>query len=128
MNQLRSIKGAYENNNKNIILGAVVDDGSGRDPQYALNDHANHIMKKHPEYIQDTIKRQLQEIKRQRQTYLGNRKSIPLEGRTVILVDDGIATGGTVKAALKGLQQQGVSRTILAVPVAPPDTLGIRIF
>lgn len=85
-------------------------------------------MKIRPEYIQDTIKRQLQEIKRQRQTYLGNRKSIPLKGRTVILVDDGIATGGTVKAALKGLQQQGVSKIVLAVPVAPPDTLGIRIF
>ena len=85
-------------------------------------------MKIRPEYIQDTIKRQLQEIKRQRQTYLGNRKSIPLEGRTVVLVDDGIATGGTVKAALKGLQRQGVSKIVLAVPVAPPDTLRIRIF
>jgi putative phosphoribosyl transferase len=61
------------------------------------------------------------------QTYLGNRKPIPLAGKIVIVVDDGIATGGTARVAMKALRQKNVARAILVSPVAPSDTLGIPI-
>ncbi len=63
------------------------------------------------------------EIARRRTLYLGGRARVPLAGRTVVLVDDGIATGTTVRAALKGLRRAGPAAIVLAVPVAPPDTV-----
>ncbi len=59
---------------------------------------------------------------RQRRFRLG-RPAIPLEGRTVILVDDGIATGGTVKAAVRGIRERLPKRIVLAVPVAAASSL-----
>jgi len=63
------------------------------------------------------------EIARRRALYLGDRPRVPLRGRTAIVVDDGVATGTTVRAALKGLRRSGPAMRVLAVPVAPPDTL-----
>jgi putative phosphoribosyl transferase len=63
------------------------------------------------------------EIARRRALYLGARARVPLEGRTAVVVDDGIATGTTVRAALKGLRRSGLAALVLAVPVAPPDTV-----
>jgi putative phosphoribosyl transferase len=62
------------------------------------------------------------ELKRRQRLYRGEREALPVEGRTVILVDDGIATGGTAVAAEKALKARGAVRVILAVPVAPPGT------
>jgi putative phosphoribosyl transferase len=62
------------------------------------------------------------EIARRRALYLGGRARVPLAGRTVIVVDDGIATGTTVRAALKGLRRAGPAAVVLAAPVAPVDT------
>jgi predicted phosphoribosyltransferase len=67
--------------------------------------------------------RELQEIERRRRLYRGDRPAPDLRGRTVILVDDGIATGYTVQAALRSLRQQQPKRLVLAVPVAPADSL-----
>ncbi len=66
-----------------------------------------------------------QEIEAQRRLalYRGNRPAIHLEGRTVILVDDGLATGITAQAALQALRRAHPAHLVLAVPVAPPDTL-----
>jgi len=66
---------------------------------------------------------QLQEIRRRREIYLKGRTQVPLEGRTAIVVDDGIATGATVRAALKGVRRKSPARLVLAVPVAPPSAL-----
>ena len=63
------------------------------------------------------------EVDRRAQQYRGDRPMIKLRGRTVILVDDGLATGGTARAAIHVAREQGASRVILAVPVAPPDSL-----
>jgi len=101
-------------------IGAVVD---GADPQIVLNEDIVRQLAPGADYIRDETRRQLAEIERRRHAYLGNRRPSPVEGRTVILVDDGIATGGTVKAALKGLRGAQASRIILAVPVAPVDSL-----
>ncbi len=56
-------------------------------------------------YIEEEKRRQLTEIERRRRRYLGDRPAVPVEGRTAIIVDDGIATGGTVRAALRGIRR-----------------------
>ncbi len=75
------------------------------------------------QYVQEQAELEMQEIERRRQVYLGGRRRIPLAGRVVVLVDDGIATGTTVRVALKAIRLARPSRLVLAVPVAPPDTL-----
>jgi putative phosphoribosyl transferase len=74
-------------------------------------------------YIEAEAKKQLREIERRRRSYLGGRSPIPLEGRTVIVVDDGIATGTTVRAALQALRRHKPAALVLAVPVAPRETI-----
>jgi len=66
---------------------------------------------------------QLAEIERRRKLYLGARPHPKVSGRTVIVVDDGIATGATTRAALRAIRMRKPSKLILAVPVAPTDTL-----
>ncbi|WP_094299006.1 phosphoribosyltransferase [Noviherbaspirillum autotrophicum] len=101
-------------------LGAVVD---GQHPQCILNDDIVQQIKPPPGYIEAEQQRQLAEIERRRALYCGARAPVPVEGRTVIVVDDGIATGATLKTALVALSQAGVARLIFAVPVAPADSL-----
>ena len=101
-------------------LGAVVD---GQDPQLVLNPDVVRAVGPPPGYIEAEKRRQLAEIERRRRQYVGDRAPTPVDGRTVIIVDDGIATGGTVRAALRGVSQHRPARLVLAVPVAPADSL-----
>jgi putative phosphoribosyl transferase len=101
-------------------LGAVVD---GAHPQTVLNEEALGHLKVPPGYIEEETQRQLQEIERRREHYLAGRRPVEVEGRIAIVVDDGIATGSTVRAALKGLSRARPARLILAVPVAPADII-----
>ncbi|KLK90184.1 phosphoribosyltransferase [Microvirga vignae] len=101
-------------------VGAVVD---GAHPQIVLNEEALGLLHVPPGYIEAETQRQLQEIERRRQHYLAGRRPVDVQGRVAIVVDDGIATGSTVRAALKGLAQARPARLILAVPVAPKDTV-----
>jgi len=68
-----------------------------------LNEEALGHFKVPPGYIKEEAQRQLKEIKRRREHYLVGRRPVDVEGHVAIVVDDGIATGGTVRAALKGL-------------------------
>ena len=75
-----------------------------------------------PESIIDEVAAQeLEELKRRERLYRGSRPPPDLRGRTVILVDDGLATGATMRAAIRALQQQP-ARIIVGVPTASPDT------
>jgi putative phosphoribosyl transferase len=63
------------------------------------------------------------EIERRRQRYLGERRRVDIEGRTAIVIDDGVATGATTRVALRAARMRLPRRLILAVPVAPADSL-----
>jgi len=101
-------------------IGAIVD---GDHPRAIFNREVIEQLGVSPEYIDEEIARQLKEVKRREREYRGNRASTQLEGHTVIVVDDGIATGSSVRAALRGVRRQRPKRLILATPVAPAESL-----
>jgi putative phosphoribosyl transferase len=74
-------------------------------------------------YVHAQAAQALREIERRRRVYLKDRLPVPLEGASVVLVDDGIATGTTMHAAIKALRKRHPARLVLAVPVAPEDSL-----
>lgn len=103
-----------------LALGAVVD---GLHPQVVVNEDVWRAAHVSDDQFEELKSRELAEIDRRRQTYLGGRDRVPIKDATVIVVDDGIATGATVRAALKALRRGGPKKLVLAVPVAPPDTI-----
>jgi putative phosphoribosyl transferase len=76
-----------------------------------------------PDYVIDAVAGwELQELERRERLYRGQRPPPDVRGKTVILVDDGLATGSTMLAAVRALHQLGPARIVVAVPVASPDT------
>ncbi|PUE39548.1 phosphoribosyltransferase [Limnohabitans sp. Hippo3] len=76
-----------------------------------------------PQYVKDEIKLQMKTLKARRQQYSQIRAPIPVQGRVVIVVDDGLATGATMMSALKAVRQHHPQRLVCAIPVASPDAL-----
>ncbi|GGF20125.1 phosphoribosyltransferase [Aliidongia dinghuensis] len=105
--------------NRELALGAVV---GGPHPHLVLNEKLVQLLEPPAEFIAGSKERALEEIERRRRLYLGDAPALETAGRLVILVDDGIATGATAKAALAGIAQSQPARLVLAVPVAPPST------
>src|ERR1700731_1188639 len=91
-----------------LALGAVVD---GADPQVIINDILAAELAIDQNYITSETARQLEKIERRRKVYLGDRTPLPLAGRTVIVADDGIATGSTVRAVLRAIARNGAGKT-----------------
>jgi putative phosphoribosyl transferase len=100
-------------------IGALVD---GSSPQIVIDRDAARRAGASTEYIQRQVARELAEIGRRRSLYRG-APAATLRDRTAIVVDDGIATGATVRAALQALAQSDAARVVLAVPLAPREII-----
>ena len=104
--------------NPELAIGAIASSGD-----VVLDEGLIGSLGVSPEYVQDETERQRREIERRLRKYRGNRSAQELKGKTVLLVDDGIATGATTLAAIRALKKERPAELILAVPVGPPDAV-----
>lgn len=103
-----------------LAMGAVVDGGR---PLVVRNDDVIRLTGISEADFKAVCHDELAEIERRRQRYLGGRARVDIAGRTAIVIDDGIATGATTRAALRAARVRRPQRLVLAVPVAPTDAL-----
>lgn len=103
-----------------LAIGAVASWG---DHQRIIDEQAVRYLGVTEEYLEKEIARQLAEVNRRLLAYRGTSEPPDVAGRDVILIDDGIATGYTIRAAATALRGLNAGRVTLAVPVAPPDSL-----
>lgn len=103
-----------------LALGAVTD---GDEPHLVLNDDVYAATGRDADGLERARQRELAEIERRRKRYLGDRPPLDPFGQTAIVIDDGLATGATARAALAELRRQDAARIVLAVPVAPAQTV-----
>ena len=103
-----------------LAVGAIIDGGEPivvRDPEIMRATGTSESA------FQAICARELAEIERRRAFYLGSRKPVALAGRIAIIVDDGLATGNTMRAALEGARLRGPAMLVMAVPVAPKSAV-----
>jgi putative phosphoribosyl transferase len=103
-----------------LAMGAVVD---GATPIVVRNEEVIEISGTTADEFDAACARELAEIERRRQLYIGDRARAEIAGQVVIVIDDGIATGATTRAALQAIRNRKPKELVLAVPVAPPDTI-----
>jgi putative phosphoribosyl transferase len=103
-----------------LALGAVTD---GDHPEIFVDRDLAASLDIPEDYIREETAGQLAEIERRRKSYCEGRPAPEIGGHTAIVVDDGIATGATMRVALQAVRRRKPARLVLAVPVAPPDTL-----
>jgi putative phosphoribosyl transferase len=101
---------------KELAMGAIATGGVR-----VLNQEVVNWLGISDEVIDKVAAQEQQELERRNQVYRGNRPAPDVRNRTIILVDDGLATGSTMHAAITSLRQQQPDRIIVAVPVAPPS-------
>ena len=101
-------------------MGAVVDGG---EPIIVRNEDVIGLAGISESDFKAVCDSELAEIERRRQRYLGTRPRAEVTARTAIVIDDGVATGATTRAALQATRRRKPKRLVLAVPVAPTDTL-----
>jgi putative phosphoribosyl transferase len=104
--------------NPELAIGAVTEDGT-----MILDQDLVKYLEVSEAYIQKESKYQQSEIKRRIRLYRGNISRISLKNLNVIIVDDGIATGSTMKAALASVRKSGARKVVIAVPVGPSSTI-----
>jgi putative phosphoribosyl transferase len=100
-----------------LAMGAIASGGVR-----VLNDDVVHMLGISEEEINQIATHEQREVERRERLYRGNRRACGIGGRTVILVDDGIATGATMRAAVAAVRQQQPARIVIAVPVAAAAT------
>jgi predicted phosphoribosyltransferase len=105
---------------RELAMGAVADGGA---PITIRNDDVIAMFGIGEDVFERARDQELQEIERRRTLYLGGRTAAALEGKTAIVVDDGVATGATTRAALRAVRARHPAALVLAVPVAPSDVL-----
>jgi putative phosphoribosyl transferase len=103
-----------------LAMGAVVDGGA---PIIVRNEDVIRLADIDETEFKAICDSELAEIERRRQRYLGSRERVDVGGRTAIVIDDGIATGATTRAALRATRIRNPKKLVLAVPVAPTDSL-----
>jgi putative phosphoribosyl transferase len=103
-----------------LAMGAVVD---GASPLIVRNEDVIRMADIDEAQFKATCEREIAEIARRRRRYLGDRAPVDVAGHVTIVVDDGIATGATTRAALRATRLRNPAKLILAVPVAPTDSL-----
>jgi putative phosphoribosyl transferase len=103
-----------------LAMGAVVD---GTAPIIVRNEKVIELSGTSARAFEDACANELAEIERRRQLYIGERARAEIAGQVVIVIDDGIATGATTRAALQAIRKRNPKELVLAVPVAPPDTI-----
>src|SRR5881275_1303285 len=87
-----------------------------------LNEDVLRALPKADQIIESVTAKETAELERREQSYRDGRPAPELRDKTVILIDDGLATGATMRAAVKALRQRGAAKIVVAVPVGPPDT------
>ncbi len=101
-----------------LAMGAIASGGVR-----VMNDEVVRGMGISPEEIERVAEEELRELERREQAYRGDKPWPDLTDKSVILVDDGLATGATMHAAIDAVRAQNPARVVVAVPVAPPDTV-----
>ena len=103
-----------------LAVGAIVD---GDEPEILINEDIAAATGANGAYLGSVQERELHEIERRRALYLGRRAPVHPLGRDAIVVEDGVATGASMLAALRSLKHRGARRVIAATPLAPPETV-----
>ncbi|WP_280154434.1 phosphoribosyltransferase [Piscinibacter sp. XHJ-5] len=103
-----------------LAYAAVVD---GNPPEVVVNDDVARYEPMSDSALAQATQDEVEEIERRRAAYMAGRAPLEVAGRIAIVVDDGLATGTTARAALKGLRRRAPAQLVLAVPVAPSDTV-----
>ena len=103
-----------------LAMGAIATGGAR-----VLNQDIVESLGIREDAIEAVARREMQEIERRDRAYRGNRPAPRVEGRRVILVDDGLATGATMRVAVEALRQQRPARIVIGVPVAPAETIAL---
>ena len=100
-----------------LAMGAIATGGVR-----VLNEDVVRALRVSGEVIDAVAAEEQQELERRERLYRGDRPPADVGGRTVVLVDDGLATGATMRAAIAALRQRGPARVVVAVPVGAPET------
>lgn len=101
-----------------LAMGAIATGGAR-----LINENVVEPLDISPEVIEDVVRRERAELDRRQREYRGDRPLPHVIGHTILLIDDGLATGASMRVAVAALRQQHPKRVVVAVPVGPPDTV-----